>query len=47
LSSVGGESSFSGSQFGGSRVSMATQQQRGPLGYYVGGDELSVNSRTF
>jgi regulator of nonsense transcripts 1 len=47
LSSVGGESSYSGSQFGGSRVSMATQQQRGPLGYYVGGDELSVNSRTF
>lgn len=51
LSSVGGDSSF-GSQFGGSRVSMQTQQRdkgNGPLGYYVGGgsDDLSLDSRRF
>jgi regulator of nonsense transcripts 1 len=43
LSSVGGDSAYSGSQFGGSRVSHMTQQRPddrstvGPLGYYVGG----------
>lgn len=41
-SSVGGDSSYAGSQFGGSRASMGTQQlsrDRGPsLGYYIGGN---------
>ena len=45
LSSVGGDSAYEGSQFGGSRVSMGTQQRqdngRGPLGYYVGGGSSS------
>ena len=56
LSSVGGDSAF-GSQFGGSRASMGTQQQRdngrGPLGTYISadlrsqGDVASVDSRRF
>jgi regulator of nonsense transcripts 1 len=52
LSSVGGDSEYGGSQFGGSRASLGTQQRdsaRGPLGYYVGGpnsDFLSSDLRS-